>query len=53
MTKEVLHQQLADGFGVDKKQIHSEYGMTELLSRRRIVVEVYGLMPFLGCEFHP
>ena len=33
MTKQVLHQQLADGFGVDKKQIHSEYGMTELLSQ--------------------
>jgi hypothetical protein len=33
MTKENLHQQLADGFGVEKKYIHSEYGMTELLSQ--------------------
>ena len=31
MVKEALHAQLKDGFGVDK--IHSEYGMTELLSQ--------------------
>src|SRR5690606_18607462 len=33
MTKTELHQQLADGFGLPKQQIHSEYGMTELLSQ--------------------
>jgi hypothetical protein len=33
MTKEELHQQLADGFGISKSQVHSEYGMTELLSQ--------------------
>ncbi len=31
MVKEELHQALCHGFGVDK--IHSEYGMTELLSQ--------------------
>ena len=31
MVKEELHQLLCNGFGVDK--IHSEYGMTELLSQ--------------------
>lgn len=31
MVKEALHHQLKKGFGVD--QIHSEYGMTELLSQ--------------------
>jgi phenylacetate-coenzyme A ligase PaaK-like adenylate-forming protein len=31
MVKEALHARLKDGFGVDK--IHSEYGMTELLSQ--------------------
>jgi phenylacetate-coenzyme A ligase PaaK-like adenylate-forming protein len=31
MVKEELHQFLCDGFGIDK--IHSEYGMTELLSQ--------------------
>ena len=31
MIKEELHQQLKKGFGTDK--IHSEYGMTELLSQ--------------------
>lgn len=33
ITKELLHQQLADGFGIPASQIHSEYGMTELLSQ--------------------
>lgn len=33
ITKEMLHQQLAVGFGMEKSQIHSEYGMTELLSQ--------------------
>ena len=33
MTKEDLHRRLADGFGLVKAQIHSEYGMTELLSQ--------------------
>ncbi len=33
VTKEKLHQQLAEGFGIDTGQIHSEYGMTELLSQ--------------------
>jgi len=31
MTREELHDQLSDGFGVE--EIHSEYGMTELLSQ--------------------
>ena len=31
MIREELHEQLCNGFGVDK--IHSEYGMTELLSQ--------------------
>ncbi|WP_299059020.1 acyl transferase [uncultured Polaribacter sp.] len=31
LVREALHQQLKNGFGVDK--IHSEYGMTELLSQ--------------------
>ncbi len=31
LTKEELHRELAQGFGVEK--IHSEYGMTELLSQ--------------------
>jgi phenylacetate-coenzyme A ligase PaaK-like adenylate-forming protein len=31
VTREELHNQLCDGFGVEK--IHSEYGMTELLSQ--------------------
>ncbi|HET8865515.1 MAG TPA: hypothetical protein VFM80_07440 [Gracilimonas sp.] len=33
ITKEQLHQQLAKGFGLPQTQIHSEYGMTELLSQ--------------------
>lgn len=33
MSKEDLHQKLADGFGIPKSQVHSEYGMTELLSQ--------------------
>lgn len=33
ITREKLHQRLADGFGVNSAQIHSEYGMTELLSQ--------------------
>jgi hypothetical protein len=33
ISKEDLHQKLAEGFGLPKSQIHSEYGMTELLSQ--------------------
>lgn len=33
ITKEQLHKQLAEGFGLPESQIHSEYGMTELLSQ--------------------
>lgn len=33
ITKEALHQQLAEGFGLSLAHIHSEYGMTELLSQ--------------------
>ncbi len=33
ISKEKLHQQLADGFRLPKQNIHSEYGMTELLSQ--------------------
>jgi len=33
ITKEELHKQLAGGFGLPQSHIHSEYGMTELLSQ--------------------
>jgi len=33
MSREAMHQQLALGFGLPLSQIHSEYGMTELLSQ--------------------
>ncbi len=33
MSKELLHKQLADEFGISISQVHSEYGMTELLSQ--------------------
>ncbi len=33
MSREELHQTLATGFRLPEKQIHSEYGMTELLSQ--------------------
>ncbi|MBD3615125.1 MAG: hypothetical protein HUJ22_01035 [Gracilimonas sp.] len=33
VTKTELHHRLAEGFGLAKSQIHSEYGMTELLSQ--------------------
>jgi phenylacetate-coenzyme A ligase PaaK-like adenylate-forming protein len=33
MSKEELHQKLAEGFGLSIMQIHSEYGMTELMSQ--------------------
>lgn len=33
MTKQALHEQLANDFGLPLEQIHSEYGMTELLSQ--------------------
>jgi hypothetical protein len=33
MSREELHDLLVNGFGVDSGSIHSEYGMTELLSQ--------------------
>ncbi len=33
VSKEDLHERLANGFGLSKESIHSEYGMTELLSQ--------------------
>lgn len=33
ITREVLHHRLADGFGVDRTQVISEYGMCELMSQ--------------------
>ena len=33
MSKSELHEKLATGFGLSKEEIHSEYGMTELLSQ--------------------
>jgi len=33
ITREVLHHRLADGFGIDRKQVISEYGMCELMSQ--------------------
>ncbi|WP_020401757.1 hypothetical protein [Gracilimonas tropica] len=33
MSREELHRRLANGFGIPMSNIHSEYGMTELLSQ--------------------
>ena len=33
ITKAELHEKLAKGFGLPKNQVHSEYGMAELLSQ--------------------
>ncbi|MDX1671384.1 MAG: hypothetical protein R3211_03525 [Balneolaceae bacterium] len=33
ITRKELHQRLSKRFGLDKSRIHSEYGMTELLSQ--------------------
>ncbi|MGN8226036.1 LuxE/PaaK family acyltransferase [Gracilimonas sp. BCB1] len=33
ITKAALHEKLASGFGLPKSQVHSEYGMAELLSQ--------------------
>lgn len=33
MSRESLHRLLSDGFGVSMAHVHSEYGMTELLSQ--------------------
>jgi hypothetical protein len=33
MSKEYLHELLSDRFGIPKQNVHSEYGMTELLSQ--------------------
>ncbi|MEX0721837.1 MAG: hypothetical protein WD059_14275 [Balneolaceae bacterium] len=33
MTRQQLHEKLTEGFGIPKTQIHSEYGMAELLSQ--------------------
>ncbi len=33
MSREYMHKKLAKGFGVDRLQVHSEYGMTEMLSQ--------------------
>ncbi|MEQ8523405.1 hypothetical protein [Gracilimonas sp.] len=33
ITKAELHERLATGFGLPKSQVHSEYGMAELLSQ--------------------
>lgn len=33
ISRKELHQRLSDGFGIDKQNIHSEYGMAELLSQ--------------------
>ncbi|WP_421775244.1 hypothetical protein [Gracilimonas sp.] len=33
ITKAALHEKLASGFGLRKSQVHSEYGMAELLSQ--------------------
>lgn len=33
MSRDAMHQQLALGFGLPLSQVHSEYGMTELLSQ--------------------
>ena len=33
ISRDILHQKLADAFGLSPAQVHSEYGMTELLSQ--------------------
>lgn len=33
MSRDEMHLKLANAFGVDKSDVHSEYGMTELLSQ--------------------
>lgn len=33
VSREALHQKLSDGFGLPTSRIHSEYGMTEMLSQ--------------------
>ncbi len=33
MSREVLHARLAEGFGIDRAQIRSEYGMCEMMSQ--------------------
>ncbi|MEX0780695.1 MAG: hypothetical protein WD037_13200 [Balneolales bacterium] len=33
ISREALHKELANGYGLKTSQIHSEYGMTELLSQ--------------------
>ncbi|HLR76830.1 MAG TPA: hypothetical protein VK106_04170 [Balneolaceae bacterium] len=33
LTRDEMHQKLAEGFGLDISRIHSEYGMCELLSQ--------------------
>jgi hypothetical protein len=45
MIREELHQQLCEGFGVTA--IHSEYGMTELLSQAYSLGEGVFECPFL------
>ncbi len=33
MSRSELHRRFAEGFGLNEKQVHSEYGMTELMSQ--------------------
>ncbi len=33
ISRQHMHKKLANGFGVDRLQVHSEYGMTEMLSQ--------------------
>jgi hypothetical protein len=47
MIREELHEQLCAGFGVSA--IHSEYGMTELLSQAYSLEMAY-LNALLGCK---
>lgn len=33
ISRQHMHKKLANGFGIDRLQVHSEYGMTEMLSQ--------------------
>lgn len=51
ISKYDLHQQLSEGFGLPKHQIHSEYGMAELLSQAySLGDEWFHGVPWMKCS---
>lgn len=49
MTRTELHSALTDGFGLPEQNIHSEYGMTELLSQAySLGDEWFECVPWMG-----